>query len=302
MKHKTTQKGFTLIELLVVMSIIALLLSILMPALGRARAEAMLTKDQTQVKAVYSGFSFWTPSHNGKYPIPGLEARLAGSTGQLIKGRGPEDLFQNDHAAVLSMCVMQNLFTTDLLYAPTEQGEYVYPMEAYNYNMYQPGPQGSGWELWDPLFVNDLESGANNSYGIIPVTGKRKQQNWGVSTHSPTTFAIIGTRGPIDGLEDPHSHSNLFHGIERDWKGTVNYGDGHNEVLETFYPVSTTYVDMGGIAKSDNIFFEEEDQAIDNDYMPGGMSTGQGADVILTHVIATDDSGKGGSAEEFLHD
>ena len=92
--------GFTLIELLVVMSIIALLLSILMPALGRARAEAMLTKDQTQVKAIYSGFSFWSPSHNGKYPIPGLEQRLPDpSTGMYIKGRGPEDLFQNDHTS-----------------------------------------------------------------------------------------------------------------------------------------------------------------------------------------------------------
>ena len=88
MKRNTHKKGFTLIELLVVMSIIALLLSILMPALGRARAEAMLTKDQTQVKSIYSGFSFWAPSHNGKYPIPGLEQRLADpSTGNFIKGR-----------------------------------------------------------------------------------------------------------------------------------------------------------------------------------------------------------------------
>ena len=78
MKHNTTHniKGFTLIELLVVMSIIALLLSILMPALGRARAEAMLTKDQTQVKAVFTGFSMWTPSHNGMYPTPGIEDRM----------------------------------------------------------------------------------------------------------------------------------------------------------------------------------------------------------------------------------
>jgi hypothetical protein len=168
--------------------------------------------------------------------------------------------------------------------------------------MYQPGPQGSGWELWDPDFLNDLENGANNSYGIMPVTGKRKQQNWGVSTHSPTSFIVIGTRGPFDGIEDPYSKSNLFHGIERDWKGTVNYGDGHNSVLETFYPISSTYIDMNGVAISDNIFLEEEDQAVDNDYMPNGLEMGQGADIILTHVIATDDNGKGGSSDEFIHD
>ena len=128
MKHNTKRKGFTLIELLVVMSIIALLLSILMPALGRARAEAMLTKDQTQVKSIFSGFMMWAPSHKGKYPIPGLERRHDSTAGR-VKGRGPEDMSQNDHAKMLSMCVMQNLFSTDVLFAPTEQGDNVYPME-----------------------------------------------------------------------------------------------------------------------------------------------------------------------------
>jgi len=135
MKHNTKRKGFTLIELLVVMSIIALLLSILMPALGRARAEAMLTKDQTQVKSIFSGFMMWSPSHKGKYPIPGRERRLQTNMGgveMLVKGRGPEDMEQNDHAKMLSMCVMQNLFSTDVLFAPTEQGDNVYPMENYN--------------------------------------------------------------------------------------------------------------------------------------------------------------------------
>jgi prepilin-type N-terminal cleavage/methylation domain-containing protein len=314
MKHKTKRKGFTLIELLVVMSIIALLLSILMPALGRARAEAMLTKDQTQVKAIFSGFTMWSPSHNGNYPVPGLERRLAGSGG-LIKGRGPEDLSQNDHAKVLSMSVMQNLFSTDVLFAPTEQGDNVYPMEAYNYNIYDV----ADWIFWDDEMNNNLtdqDIGCNNSYGIMPVTGKRKQQSWGTSTHNPTSYAVLGTRGPTtDDSIDPaweanlaNSKTNLFHGIDRDWKGTISFGDGHNKVLETFYPISSTFIDDTGAAIADNIFKEEPNQAIDSDYMPGDtVGRGQGADIILTHVIETEGNpdgtdGKGGRCLDFLHD
>ena len=309
MKHTKQNHGFTLIELLVVMSIIALLLSILMPALGRARAEAMLTKDQSQVKAIYSGFSFWAPSHNGNYPIPGLEQRLPNTqTGDFIKGRGPENLLVNDHASMLSMCIMQNLFTPEILFAPTEQSETVAPIEEYDYNQYNAGTSTvfgiSGWTFWDAEFENDLELNSHNSYGIMPITGKRKHQNWGISTHSPMSYAVIGTRGPIDGLQNPFSTTNLFHGIERDWKGVISFGDGHNEILETFYPMASTYVDGGSVSQPDNIFQEATDQAIDVDYMPSGFQQGQGADIILTHVKKDDvnDNGKGGGCSEFIHD
>jgi len=162
MKHKTNKKGFTLIELLVVMSIIALLLSILMPALGRARAEAMLTKDQSQVKALYSGFSFWSPTHNGQFPIPGLQQRLEDpGTGQFIKGRGPENIEVNDHASMLSMCVMQNLFTPDILIAPTEQSEWVAPMEQYDYDVFDASSTTEPGIFWDQDFGNDLEGGGD---------------------------------------------------------------------------------------------------------------------------------------------
>ena len=67
MHSLTVKKGFTLIELLVVMSIIALLLSILMPALGRARQTAMIQKDETQIKAIHSGWLTWASGNDDRY-------------------------------------------------------------------------------------------------------------------------------------------------------------------------------------------------------------------------------------------
>ena len=108
MKHMKQQKtGFTLIELLVVMSIIALLLSILMPALGRAKAEAMITKDQSQLKSLYGGFSFWAPSHNSSWPIPGLQKRLIEPTmNKFVKGRRTKrSIIENFFAWLIFLCL-----------------------------------------------------------------------------------------------------------------------------------------------------------------------------------------------------
>ena len=52
------------------------MLSILVPALGRARAQAQLLKDGTQVKSIGTGWINWTGDHDGYYPVPGLEKRL----------------------------------------------------------------------------------------------------------------------------------------------------------------------------------------------------------------------------------
>ena len=301
MKYETNKKGFTLIELLVVMSIIALLLSILMPALGRARAEAMLTKDQSQVKAIYGGFSFWSPTHNGMFPIPGLQQRLADpGTGNYIKGRGPEDISVNDHASMLSMSIMQNLFTPDILVAPTEQSEWVAPMEEYDYDVFDASSTTAPGVFWDQAFETDLENNCNNSYGIMPLTGKRKPRNWKVGA---SAFALIGTRGPAEGINSKFSKANLFHGISSDWKGVVAFGDGHLETLETFYPNATTYLDDNGDSQIDNIFKEDENQPDDPDF---GSDQGQLADCILTHVKVGDitdvTNTKAGGVAEFLHD
>lgn len=63
-------KGFTLIELLVVISIIALLIAILLPALGRARSAAQDTQCLSNLKQVYLSSFSWAAENKDYLPGP----------------------------------------------------------------------------------------------------------------------------------------------------------------------------------------------------------------------------------------
>ena len=65
----TRKSGFTLIELLVVISIIAVLMSILMPALGRAKKQARLVIDISNLHQWGFVWKYFTDDHKGFFDI-----------------------------------------------------------------------------------------------------------------------------------------------------------------------------------------------------------------------------------------
>jgi len=67
-KVPTCRRGFTLIELLVVIAIIALLMAILMPALGRARKQARRVVCSAHMKQLCTSVSLFANDMDGKIP------------------------------------------------------------------------------------------------------------------------------------------------------------------------------------------------------------------------------------------
>jgi prepilin-type N-terminal cleavage/methylation domain-containing protein/prepilin-type processing-associated H-X9-DG protein len=74
------ESGFTLVELLVVIGIIALLISILLPALSKARENANQVKCSANQRQILMGMTLHANDHKGYMPMAGYLWTASGGT------------------------------------------------------------------------------------------------------------------------------------------------------------------------------------------------------------------------------
>src|SRR5690242_10591699 len=68
--RKSSRRGFTLVELLVVIGIIAVLISILLPALNKARQQANEVKCESNMKQIFTCVAMYVAENKNYMPYP----------------------------------------------------------------------------------------------------------------------------------------------------------------------------------------------------------------------------------------
>lgn len=124
-RRKTVVKAFTLVELLVVIGIIAVLISILLPALGRARASAQFVQCGSNLHQIYLSYAEYQCDYKGH--LPALNGYQGWGTAQgLPADQNPSDFDQvNDGVAVMQAYMSKY---------GLKQGMWICPSDTYTAN------------------------------------------------------------------------------------------------------------------------------------------------------------------------
>src|SRR5690606_28861788 len=198
--------GFTLIELLVVISIIALLIGILLPALGAARRAATQMKSNTQVRGIHQAMVTFSQSNNSYYPGYNGSGFTDGATVDASPNTAHGQTIECRYGILLD----GNYFTGEHMVSPVETK--------------------TAWTTGD---VSTL----NYSYAMLQLNGqsgakdnvnagdKGRRDEWRDTLN--TIAPVISDRLTEGTYNQPDTWKSIHTTNPGDWQGSVAWNDNH---------------------------------------------------------------------------
>lgn len=219
-------RAFSMVELLMVMAIIALLVGLLLPALGAARRNAQQMKAAAQVRGLHAGAVIFSQGNNTYLPgldrdghpvLDGTDTGYSGSGNETAAGR---------------WWILLN-------------GIYVPPSM-----LCSPGDSAKPWET-------GALSTSQFSYALLHIASASTESGriaeW--RDHANSKSVIMTDRNISQdnpGGNDDANVQSIWTVQTGVWNGIINWGDNHTEFVKTHVGLDTRYV--SNVTTNDNIF------------------------------------------------
>lgn len=231
------KKAFTLIELLVVISIIALLIGILLPALGAARRTARQMQNSTQVRGIQTGLVLYAQGNNTYYV--GLNS--SGAADNAMPSAGPFTPVSR-----IQKLIQDNYFTLEYARSPSEAqtGTTSYALLHIDNasNAILTSTRNDEWKDTTNTEAVVISDRIVTKDGLIADGSGSTAVQTGIPSGGVFTNTGTGVRS---------IHTNPASGT--DWRGSVGWNDNH-VTFESTWNMTTKYGSSNNTGNSDNLF------------------------------------------------